>query len=75
MKSSKMNLPLSINLTKTNNLKQGVKHSGFHVVQPDPTALAKLKEDYSFHAFGVDVLFIGEMCRGTIKTLKDKMER
>jgi len=53
-------------------INKGTKHSGFHVVTPDvDTALTKLQEGYSFLAFGVDFLFIGEMCRGKLKSLRE----
>jgi len=57
-----------------NVITSGLKPGGFHVVQPDPDiALSKLQEGYSFLAFGVDFLFLGEMCRGRLKSLKDRI--
>ena len=60
--------------TITDVINKGTKHSGFHVVQPDvDAALAKLQEGYSFLAFGVAFLFIGEMCRGKLKSLRESI--
>ena len=48
------------------------KYKGFHVVQPNADeAFAKIDEGYSFIAFGVDFLFLGEHCRDSLKTLKE----
>ena len=55
-------------------IQKRAKSFGFHVVHPDiQTALAKSKEGYSFLAFGVDFLFLGEMCRGNLKEFKQKV--
>lgn len=52
------------------------KPGGYHVVEPDvDAALAKLQEGYSFLSFGVDFLFIGEMCRGKLRSLQERMKR
>lgn len=52
------------------------KPFGFHVVQPDlQTAFEKFKEGYSFVAFGVDFLLLGQMCRENLEELKKKMKR
>lgn len=60
--------------TIKNVVNKGTKHSGFHVVEPNvDAALAKLQEGYSFLAFGVDFLFIGEMCRGKLKSLRESI--
>jgi len=61
--------------TIKNVVNKGTKHSGFHVVSPDvDAALAKLQEGYSFLAFGVDFLFIGEMCREKLKSLRERIK-
>ncbi len=45
------------------------------VVEPDiDLAAGKLREGYSFLAFGVDFLFIGEMCRGKLRNLREIIE-
>lgn len=60
--------------TIKNVVNKGTKYSGFHVVAPDvDAALAKLQEGYSFLAFGVDFLFIGEMCRVKLKSLRESI--
>ena len=61
--------------TIKNVVNKGTKHSGFHVVAPNVDAvLVKLQEGYSFIAFGVDFLFIGEMSRGKLRDLREKLK-
>jgi 2-dehydro-3-deoxyglucarate aldolase len=61
--------------TIKNIINKGTKPCGFHVVMPDTdAALAKLQEGYSFLAFGVDFLFIGEMCREKLKSLWERIK-
>lgn len=53
---------------------QGLKPAGFHVVQPEPEdAISKLLAGYSFLAFGVDFLYLGEMCRNQLSKLRERM--
>lgn len=53
---------------------QGFKPAGFHVVQPDPEDAAnKLQAGYSFLAFGVDFLYLGEMCRNQLSKLRESI--
>lgn len=55
-------------------INSGSKPAGFHVVQPNSEdAVSKLKEGYSFLAFGVDFLYLGEMCRGQLGSLRQKL--
>ncbi len=57
-------------------IQRKAKPFGFHVVHPDvQTALSKFQQGYSFLAFGVDFLFVGEMCRENLKELKRKIEK
>ena len=59
-----------------NVIVKGIKPSGFHVVEPDAdAAFLRLQEGYSFLAFGVDFLFIGEMCRGKLRSLKERIKK
>lgn len=61
--------------TIKNVVNKGTEYSGFHVVAPDvDAALVKLQEGYSFLAFGVDFLFIGEMCRDNLKSLRERIK-
>jgi 2-dehydro-3-deoxyglucarate aldolase len=54
-------------------VKKTVKCKGFHVVQPDvDIAFAKMEEGYSFIAFGVDFLFLGNSCQNGLSMLKKK---
>lgn len=44
---------------------------GYHVVSSDPRLVEKkIKEGYTFIAFGVDFLFLGDNCRSGLKVLK-----
>ncbi len=66
-------------LEALNKIKKAIqkrtKPFGFHVVQPDlQTAFDKFKEGYSFVAFGVDFLLLGNMCRENLKELKKKVQ-
>ncbi len=67
-------------LDALNRIKEGIqkkiKPFGFHVVKPDvDMAFSKIQEGYSFLAFGVDFLFLGEMCRENLKKLKGRMRK
>ncbi|MBF0523106.1 MAG: 2,4-dihydroxyhept-2-ene-1,7-dioic acid aldolase [Candidatus Omnitrophica bacterium] len=45
--------------------------AGYHVVSSDPRLVKKkIKEGYTFVAFGVDFLFLGNNCREGLKCLK-----
>lgn len=47
------------------------KPLGFHVIQPDHAAARlKIKNGYSFVAFGVDFLFLGNGCRSQMAALR-----
>lgn len=60
--------------TVKNVVSKEIKHSGFHMVSPDvDAALVKVQEGYSFLAFGVDFLLIGEMCREKLKCLRERI--
>jgi 2-dehydro-3-deoxyglucarate aldolase len=42
--------------------------SGFHIIQPDPVqVLEKEKEGYNFIAVSLDILYLGNSCRQTLK--------
>lgn len=44
---------------------------GFHVVSPDPALVKeKIEQGYTFLAYGVDFLFLGEMCRQGLKKIR-----
>ncbi|WP_457610200.1 HpcH/HpaI aldolase family protein [Lutibacter sp.] len=44
---------------------------GFHVVQPDyRLVLDKIDKGYNFIAFSLDTMFLGEICRTQVKSLK-----
>ncbi len=46
---------------------------GYHVVSSDPKLVEKkIKEGYTFIAFGVDFLFLGDNCRSGLRVLNDK---
>ena len=46
-------------------------NAGFHVVPPDPALLKdKIKQGYTFLAYSVDFLFLGEMCRQGLKEIR-----
>ena len=46
--------------------------AGYHVVPPRHDLVKeKIAEGYSLIAFGVDFLFLGEMCRGELENLKN----
>jgi len=43
---------------------------GYHVVQPDAhLVIQKIQEGYRFVAYGVDMLFLGEMCRRGLREI------
>jgi 2-dehydro-3-deoxyglucarate aldolase len=47
---------------------------GFHVIQPDyKLVLEKTSSHYSFIAFSLDILFLGNSCREQVKKLKDNL--
>lgn len=57
-------------------IQKKIKPFGFHVVKPDADmAFSKVQEGYAFLAFGVDFLFLGEMCRENLKKLKRSMRK
>lgn len=46
---------------------------GYHIVSSDPKLVEKkIKEGYTFIAFGVDFLFLGDNCRSGLKVLNAK---
>ena len=46
---------------------------GFHVVQPDvAAALRKIEEGYKFLAFSLDSMFLGRLCRDSLKQIRKK---
>lgn len=48
---------------------------GYHVVSSDPSLVnKKIKEGYTFIAFGVDFLFLGDNCRSGLKALNGKKD-
>ncbi len=48
---------------------------GYHVVSSDPRLVnKKIKEGYTFIAFGVDFLFLGDNCRSGLKALNGKQD-
>lgn len=48
--------------------------AGFHVVPPQPELVRqKLAEGYSFIAYSVDFLFLGEMCRQGLHTIRQAL--
>ena len=48
--------------------------AGFHVVSPQPdSAVQKIKEGYRLVAYGVDMLFLGEMSRTGLRVIKDQI--
>ncbi len=45
--------------------------AGYHVVPPKPDlVIQKVQECYRFIAYSVDMMFLGEMCRGGLETIK-----
>ncbi len=45
--------------------------AGYHVVPPKPDfVIQKVQEGYRFIAYSVDMMFLGEMCRGGLETIK-----
>ena len=55
-------------------LESSRKPGGFHVVYPDVgRSKALLAEGYSFLALGVDFIFLGEMCRRSVDSLRDSI--
>ncbi len=45
--------------------------AGYHVVPPHPDlVIEKVQEGYRFIAYSVDMLFLGEMCRGGLEAIK-----
>jgi len=57
---------------KIQEISEGLNvNAGFHVVPPFyDLVLKKISEGYSFIAFGVDFLFLGETCRSGLKNIK-----
>jgi 2-keto-3-deoxy-L-rhamnonate aldolase RhmA len=49
--------------------------AGYHVVQPQPDLVReKMAEGYSFIAYSVDFLFLGEMCRQGLNTIRQALQ-
>lgn len=49
--------------------------SGFHVVSSDGKLVQqKIREGYTFVAFGIDFLFFGENCRSELKNVRNKIK-
>jgi len=45
--------------------------AGYHIVPPDPsTVKEKIKDGYTFIAYSVDFIFLGEMCRNGLAQIK-----
>jgi 2-keto-3-deoxy-L-rhamnonate aldolase RhmA len=50
--------------------------AGYHVVSPqNDLVLKRVEEGYSFVAFGVDFLYLGDMCRGKLKNLREVIRK
>jgi len=50
--------------------------AGYHVVPPDTTqVLEKIKQGYLFLAYSIDFLFLGDSCRGGLKTIHETLAR
>lgn len=48
--------------------------AGYHVVPPQPDlVIRKIQEGYRFLAYGVDMLFLGEMCRMGLRKIRETM--
>ncbi len=48
--------------------------AGYHVVPPKPDlVIQKVQEGYRFIAYSVDMLFLGEMCRGGLGTIRETL--
>jgi len=48
--------------------------AGIHVIPPDPEEVnKKIVEGYRFIAFSLDTLFIGEVCRSGLKSIRSKI--
>lgn len=46
--------------------------SGFHVISPEIEALrGKIREGYQFIAYSLDILFLGEQCRTSMRKLRE----
>jgi len=46
--------------------------AGYHVVPPQPDlVIQKVHEGYRFVAYGVDMLFLGEMCRSGLRKIRE----
>jgi 2-dehydro-3-deoxyglucarate aldolase len=47
---------------------------GYHVIQPDyKLVLEKIAKKYSFMAFSIDILFLGNTCREQIRKLRESL--
>jgi len=64
-------------LTEIRNISSKVNiTAGYHVVSPqNDLVLKRIEEGYSFIAFGVDFLFLGEMCRGELRNLREAIRK
>ena len=50
--------------------------AGFHVVPPQPEmVIQKVREGYRLVAYSVDMLFLGEMCRGGLGAIRTALPR
>lgn len=48
--------------------------AGFHVIPPEPEAIfEKIKEGYTFLAFSLDTLFLGEICRKGLTSIRSEL--
>ena len=48
--------------------------AGYHVVPPEPFQVyEKVKQGYRFLAYSVDILFLGNSCRGGLKTIREDL--
>jgi len=49
---------------------------GYHVVQPEPAQVKeKINEGYTFIAYGVDFLFLGESCRKGLNQIRKDLQQ
>lgn len=48
------------------------KPSGFHIILPDPEEVKdKISQGYTFIAYSLDIMFLGESCRNGIKSIRE----
>lgn len=49
--------------------------AGYHVVPPHPSlAIERIRQGYLFLAYSVDFLFLGELCRSGLKTIREEID-